>query len=221
MDTKQNIYEMLTTDTGKHMLDSGGAYGRHHEKNTSKSLKDFEDEAGVEAHKDGMYTISVFHYLANQLMMDERCIEFNRLNVGCEKWDGELDLYGVCKKAEDYLCDNFENEIRKPFNSYNDESNLSQVIQGAYVELNGDFYVFLQIHQGCDVRGGYTDARLFKIDNDYGEFLAPEDVYGTFRGKEISNLYDGVRLRYEDNEEEIEVKRKLPELQLAIGGNII
>ena len=25
--------------------------------------------------------------------------------------------------------------------------------------------MILQIHGGCDVRGGYTNARLFKIDN--------------------------------------------------------
>ena len=28
-------------------------------------------------------------------------------------------------------------------------------------------YVLLQIHNGCDVRGGYTDAKLFKLNDDY------------------------------------------------------
>lgn len=33
MKTKHLIYEMLTENTGRHMLDSGGAYGRNWERN--------------------------------------------------------------------------------------------------------------------------------------------------------------------------------------------
>ena len=42
--TAKIIYKMLTESTGKHMLDSGGAYGRHWERNQKKSFKDFKNE---------------------------------------------------------------------------------------------------------------------------------------------------------------------------------
>ena len=39
--TKEVIYQMLIESTGQHMLDSGGAYGRHWERNQKMSLEDF------------------------------------------------------------------------------------------------------------------------------------------------------------------------------------
>ena len=56
----------------------------------------------------------------------------------------------------------------EPFNTYDGDSDLSQVLQGAWLEdADGDTYLLLQIHGGCDVRGGYTDAKLFKAEYDW------------------------------------------------------
>ena len=44
---------------------------------------------------------------------------------------------------------------------------LSQNIQYHIFEYEGDYYIALQIHGGCDIRGGYTEPRIFKIDDDY------------------------------------------------------
>jgi len=44
MKTKEIIYNMLTENTGRHMLDSGGAYGRNWERNQVKTIEDFENE---------------------------------------------------------------------------------------------------------------------------------------------------------------------------------
>jgi hypothetical protein len=52
------------------------------------------------------------------------------------------------------------------FNSYNWCSNYSQDIQGQFLTSDGgDLYVLLQIHNGADARGGYTDAKLFKMNS--------------------------------------------------------
>jgi hypothetical protein len=53
------------------------------------------------------------------------------------------------------------------FNTYNGESELSQILQGSWIELDGYQYVLLQIHGGCDARGGYTNAKLFKTGEDW------------------------------------------------------
>ncbi len=50
-------------------------------------------------------------------------------------------------------------------NSYNHENLLSQTIQ--YTLFCGEYgeFVALQIHGGCDVRGGYTKPRIFSFGN--------------------------------------------------------
>lgn len=45
--TEQIIYEMLTENTGRHMLDSGGDSGRAWQRNQAKSLDDFKNEPRV------------------------------------------------------------------------------------------------------------------------------------------------------------------------------
>ena len=64
-------------------------------------------------------------------------------------------------------------ESRGGWNTYNWGAAHSQVMQGNELTLEGEYgeekYLLLQIHGGADVRGGYTDARLFKLA-DHAEF---------------------------------------------------
>lgn len=197
---KENIFEMLTENTGSHFLDSGGAYGRHWERNQKKSLKDFENEPEVEHEvwdDDVEYTISVFHYLVNQLETDGICGAFNQLPVN--DWDSEL-AYGLSEEGETFLTD-LGFEFHSTINTYNGEDFLSQVLQYTHLTLNDEFYVLLQVHQGCDVRGGYTDARLFKLANEYAYddgYLNPQDVFGAIDGVHVDNMYNGYSLTDED-----------------------
>ena len=225
---EQQIYEMLVECTGRAMCDSGGAYGRNWEQNQGKTLADFEKEPEVKLEfYQGIaeyYVISAFHYLTKQLEIDGICQEFN--DLPSDDWDCE-DYNGVSTKAGK-LLDHYNVEIGEGWSSYNGESSLSQVIQGTYVKIAGNDYAVLQIHGGCDVRGGCTDAKLFKIVNSYGEYLAPEDVFGTITPKDadtktpalpgcehikaddlirFSNSYDGYSLRNDDDySEELEIK---------------
>jgi len=52
------------------------------------------------------------------------------------------------------------------FNSYNDECLLSQIIQGDFFEYEDSTYLMLQIHGGCDVRGGYTAPKIFSVHEE-------------------------------------------------------
>jgi len=73
-------------------------------------------------------------------------------------------LYGVSREAWDYLKCSFDVEIERGFNTYNGDSDLSQTLQGSTLTINDEYYYLIQIHGGCDVRGGYTDAKLFACD---------------------------------------------------------
>jgi len=172
METKQIIYEMLTENTGTHPLDSGFANGRMWQKNQVKTIDDFENEEveKYELHKwNDNYelerTLSVYHYLKD-LETDDICNEFNWLQHHSDNWESDCEPYGVSVEAWEYLNYEFKVDRDRIFNTYNGDSDLSQVLQGANIRINDEPYIILQIHGGADVRGGYTDAKLFKLNDD-------------------------------------------------------
>lgn len=254
MTVEQIIFEMLTECTSVALCDSGGVrqadgttkqgYGRNWERNQARDLATFQNEPDVMLEFDDngnveSYTISVFHYLARQLDLDNICEKFNKINCDVDNWDDDR-FYGVSNEAGQFLdnLDKGEMWAQESFNSYNDESNLSQVIQGTYITINDTPYLVLQIHGGCDVRGGYTNARLFLLGNDYGECLAPEDVYGTFTPNgadletpcfdgqvdseiagviEFSNVYDGYTLnRIHNDWDEFELNQNKGKITVGL-----
>lgn len=227
-DVDQILFEMLTENTGWALCDSGNYYGRNYERNQKKTIEDFIKENSVTPKfRDGLleyYTISVFHYLRNQLEIDCICEKFNKINIESDNWDDDR-FYGVSSEGGKFL-DKYNPDIQSTFNSYG-ASSLSQVIQGTYLRIADSGYVLLQIHGGCDVRSGYTTARLFVIENDYGGWLSPEDVCGTIILENadlktpalpdcenikqndyipISNTYDGCCLRNDNTNEKIEIR---------------
>lgn len=168
-DVQKLIYSMLVENTGKHFLDSGGTDGRMWQTNQNKTIHDFYNEDAERYEFDKRYnelerSVSVFHYLTNNHEINEICEEFNKLNTNPNNWDCGEDVYGVSKEAWNYLHEFGEFEILYTFNTYNYESDLSQVLQGSHLEIDGEFYTLIQIHGGADVRGGYTDAKLLKKD---------------------------------------------------------
>lgn len=170
------IHEMLIENTGAHILDSGGLYGRHWERN--RKIIDFRETSILEVTvwDDGIVEvlINVFHFLTKTLDRDETCEKL------------EKELYEFAETPENY--DKTWEEIIRKFakilekrgfeiwgfwNTYGtDYDLLSQVLQGMtfYDMENDSIYIILQIHNGCDVRGGYTNPRVFKLAVDEYDF---------------------------------------------------
>ena len=170
-DVKKVVYGMLTENTGKHIFDSGGSEGRGWQRNQKKTIEDFENEEEELYQLDAKYkkihrTVSVFHYLTNNLEIDDICEEFNKIqNDSVDyKWTMQGDMYGVSKEAYAMLMEQPDVEIQKPWNTNKGESDLSQILQGANIIINDENYILIQIHNGADARGGYTDAKLFKME---------------------------------------------------------
>lgn len=194
---------MMTENTGRNLLDSGGIYGRNWEQNQRKTIEDFMSEPEAKyildyygKDEDRKYyierTVSTFHYLCG-LDMDDICREFNEINVGADNWDWDADACGVSFNAGGYL-DALNAEIEYTFNTYNGESDLSQIIQGSRLKINDEYYYLIQVHGGCDARGGYTDARLFKcmnLDGMIHEYLCDYmDKYMLSDELEYVDVYD-------------------------------
>jgi hypothetical protein len=167
MDTKQLVYGMLTENTGTHFVDSGGSEGRMWQRNAKKTMQDFENESEQSYEFDFKYneiyrTVSVFHYLTNNLEIDDICEHFNKLQNENDNWDADGDFYGVSLEAGNFLNILNNVEIQRSWNTYNGDSDLSQILQGTTLEIEGEYYFIIQIHGGADARGGYTHAKMFK-----------------------------------------------------------
>ena len=178
------LHLMLTENTGRAMCDSGGAYGRHWERNQGRKFLDepatvlkfefskygewnaetqrcndprpdkFEIESGV----------SVYHYLKSKLnYLEDETNEFLAFcNTDERKHDSWHDL------AEAYMEEKWPHKRDWSdgagiwCNTYNGESMLDQVLLFMYLP---DGNILLQVHGGCDVRGGYSAPKIFSEDD--------------------------------------------------------
>ena len=197
---KETIAAMLTENTGTHMLDSGGASGRAWQRNAGKALDDFESQPSATA--EIMPCVNVFHLLTGgALKLDDKCKEFNAMSV--DDWDG--DFSGVSLAGYEWLVSNCGFEAKEGFNTYNWASNHSQVMQGNMLTLEGEYgeeqYILIQIHGGADVRGGYTDAKLFKLDDhaDFGNVVTEDCGFSVELKERDSKTLDMFTGRTHDN----------------------
>lgn len=198
-DAREVIKSQLTENTGTHFLDSGSAYGRHWEENQDNPP--WEQPQWEVGH--GYVVQNVYHYMDRELSRDRLAVALETLlyEYGYNG-PGEGDAWlTVMEDVADLLPEirreqmgdmpeEFQEDIlgysqelrtgrdapRPKFtvNTYESEfADLSQVLQltkpgGPYGE-----YVFLQVHQGADVRGGYTGPRVYS--HEYG--VIPEGEY--------------------------------------------
>lgn len=173
------LAEMMTENTGRHFLDSGGAYGRRWEQNQGKTVETFlaRPEARVDRYCGVM--VDTFHWLRDRLEydaeLDARLVEFI---------SGREDT-SYMQDAEDFgpeVLGISPRDVRTT-NTYNYDTVIDETLQ--YVTF-GDLYgevwvenedgdseeygdvVLLQWHGGCDVRGGYTRPRAFRLTSEQG-----------------------------------------------------
>lgn len=165
--TEDILKEMLTENTGAHMLDSGGAYGRNWSSNQGR---DFDKEpATVLSFEFGEMEIThnIYHWLKERLEYDAYTDALLHKHAEREEnkdkdWSEILEefLKDLCAEKDiDYSA-----HMVNGCNTYNGEDLVSQVMQYWYIEEFDDPMIILRIHGGCDVRGGYTAPRVFTGD---------------------------------------------------------
>jgi hypothetical protein len=98
------------------------------------------------------------------------CCEFDPIeNKKFVNYCKRIDIPSNTNSVEEYLADKDitdQGDIYKYHtdNTYNNENILSQVMQ--YVAAGVIDKVFITIHGGADVRGGYTDVKVFDFDTE-------------------------------------------------------
>jgi hypothetical protein len=155
--TAEVLAALFTENTGAHLLDSGGAYGRHWERHQGKTVRDFlaAPELTIDAYG---VTRDAYRWLVDRLdydpVMDAAFQAFLDLNQ---------EVFGYLEAMEEFPNTLGADDIYT-INTYNGDSALSQTLQWTQWELAGQTYFALQVHGGCDVRGGYTRPRVFSGD---------------------------------------------------------
>lgn len=190
---KATIKKLLQENTGTHFLDSGGDSNRHWQKNAKRN---FNKEPRVLWDKYG-YSVNIYHYLCEILDTDRNTQKVN-------SFISRNDLHWVQEVQEEITNKDFMyHEISswdEVYNTYNGEENISQTLLFQTFRIDDEMYVLLQVHQGADIRGGYTQTRCFKLN---GYLTGLVDVYGTIDGKEVE-MNDWGQLVYTDTDEEVE-----------------
>lgn len=212
---KRIISGMLKENTGRHLCDSGGAYGRHWEKNQKR---EFEKEPVFsvdisEEYKKISITHNLFWFLVNYLEQDydtrnmERRLKRLSNKHPNDSWLSIIDTFAenLCKK--DPSIENLG--VTYAYNS--PEHCLSQDIQYLGFRDNGYDCVILQVHGGCDARTGLGTPRIFKTDLDYFTTASSEVLAWCPFCKKHWTSYNGGYIYDADNDEgdfleEMEIK---------------
>lgn len=161
----QVFYDAVRENTGAHFLDSGGAYGRHHEKApvTPEDPAVTLDIWGSELSA----TLETAHFLSDALDPD------TELQAAWEDFDAEREE-SYMETAEDFM-ESLGYVQRARDNVYNGENDLSQVyVWEVYTRdpdsdwvWDEDAVAVVYVHTGCDVRGGYTRPIFCRSRGDY------------------------------------------------------
>lgn len=187
---KENTGRSLCDSGGTPQFDANGkyvtsehGYGRAFERNQGVNF-----EAQPESRwditvfeKDGEEKVeigvihSVYHWLADRLHFDGRMQRrFDRFAAKPE--NSEKHWLSLIEEFPLYLRERGEHvaglygDEADEFNAtytYNNENMLSQDIQFVYFEVDDEPYVLLQIHGGCDARGGLTAPKVFRVDSHH------------------------------------------------------
>jgi hypothetical protein len=223
------ITAMLKENTGSHFLDSGGAYGRHWQAN--QKIESFSEKpASVLEYHHGTGEIlvmkDIYHYMVDVLLVTEKSQLLQDEFLRFAKQEDERAGHSVCwyELYDEFpkhlnairFMDHTDWRISDGANSYNWESMISQVYQyrNLHWESEGTDYesiIILEIHGGCDVRGGYTDPKFFEMRGDAAYIRVEDSDYTVYIGKRMFYTDDGYNW-YEDGNCCHNGRDELPEL---------
>ena len=174
---KEVIDKILKEPIAHYLCDSGGAYGYIYERNQEegylKGLNPVEEYTDEDKKERRLYvTIPVYDLLTYNCVKDDDVIQFEKklFKAFEERGFEPYEIYEV----EEYL----KNDGKKEFgitetgisslsytNTYNYEEYISQTLLYITFSYDDDDYLLLEVHNGCDVRSGYTYPQLFKLED--------------------------------------------------------
>jgi hypothetical protein len=161
----------MRESTGSHFMDSGGGSGRHWQRNQAKTDEQLlENKIDIWLNEDKTRIdvtpiISIAHVLKGFHPCDELTNKFRDYYNSLP----DNDMTSEFSAIRDWVTDVLEAGEIHVCNTYNDDNLLSQAIQYVRFDTGDDVCWAIQIHQGADIRGGYTDTVI--CTSDYEDYL--------------------------------------------------
>jgi hypothetical protein len=189
--TFEAIAKAFRHNTGGYLTDSGGIYGRHHEK---PPIAEESPMITIDVWRDEISaTIETAHFLS------ETCDVDFELQAQFDEWvaleeNSDLSWFEAGKTFCEDVLDLMQ--LARD-NTYNRENDLSQnYVWEVYAEEDKGDWIYADnalmvcyAHTGCDVRGGYAYPLFLRSQGDYAipmdltaEFYISE---GRLNGEEI------------------------------------
>jgi len=170
----------IKENTGSHFLDSGGAMGRHWQRNKGLTIENAYDWTHrLNVDKWGFtVTLNVLHYLESNFVIDRaRTARFHRYAHSAahqdESWHESLVSW--VKETGGYMTHGD--------NTYNHENWLSQdVLMHSFVDGGGEGWHAIATHNGADARGGYSKYYLCKEEDTEWEVWMTDGAMGCPNG---------------------------------------
>lgn len=216
--TTKEIEKMMKEKIATSILDSGGTYGYGFE--TNEKIKNFEETPQCTFNLKGEieFQINVYHWLKSMLeggYLPKLTKSLQSEYKWTDDWTEWLDEtfgennYITFKKENTYNYQNFLSQgILYEFFAVTEDGtkHANKILNGLDKEFvatnieendkiySDPMYVILSLHNGCDVRGGYTNPRVFKIttyDGAIGFYSTMESANIKCEKCDFFMMYDG------------------------------
>lgn len=232
--TERTLVKMFRENTGASILDSGGAYGRGWQRALKRDFskrvpatytaRTYECTYGKDSGKtclDLCIDIDLFTYLASRLEYDRAMTrqfeKFASLPANESKYDLEL-----MEEFPKWISDKRDECVNNVWceNTCNLDNMLSGVIQFVHFDMAGDEYVLLQIHGGCDYRGGYSHPKVFRADSNGCGYFGDWNDADLFpdRGK-VLDIKDALLARLNEQTSLFPAEEAEQRAEIALLGN--
>ena len=198
MDTHDILEIMASTPITHCLCDSGSYYGYNYEKQL------LPVDTPPISYEDGFIeTTTPLHNLDGEFSFTRTSLY---LSMQVNKYYDEHGCYYPNVMGDKDLIQQLDYFTLDCENTYNFECNIERVLQYCFFEYRDEPYISLQLHNGCDVRGGYTIPVVFHYDGDYDYWydMLNYAFLSINTGSDWSYIdsYDGYRIEYSEGLEE-------------------
>lgn len=166
-----SLAAQFVEDTGRHILDSGDAYGRRFERLAGMTVGDFMASDAVTVDEDTGPSVSLFRVLVDHLQVTDNTRRLTRaFREFVDASPVGVHYYNTAHSVEEFVS-GLGGEVIRHDNTYNYDHLADGNVQFMEFALAGVTYTAISTHNGADIRGGYSDYVIYLACECWGYAL--------------------------------------------------
>lgn len=168
----KSLAAQFVENTGRHILDSGGAYGRRFERLAGMTVGDFMAADQVTIDEYSGPSVSLFRVLVDHLQVTDTTRGFTQgFRDFVEASPVGEHYYNSAHSVADFVTGALRGDIVRHDNTYNFEHLADGDVQFVEFTVSGETYTAISTHNGADIRGGYSDFVVYLACDCWGYAL--------------------------------------------------